>query len=306
MSCFKNFKKWVVKSRGITKISLIFVGISFLPVLYVLVKKFFKEYIVLGLKETIDFDWLSYYGSLIGSYLIIYTLYLENKKYREEKRDSVRPIWNIGIKYDSMISKTKEVEKNSKNLKLYLEPNGEEVYTINPNNSKALKLYRASQNEVVYIVNQYNHIKIYRKNEGKNIQRNEYEQRKTQSILIKIRNIGSGHALIDKIKYKDAKKLEGEHVLEPYERFMIDKGTSNNLLLQFDSKISDIRNIQVFFIDTLGNEYVYTLVLECERKQDPEYYVKLEEERVDLVNLSKAYFENYFPKFLGKAKESNQ
>ncbi|RSJ96151.1 hypothetical protein D8790_04405 [Streptococcus cristatus] len=46
MSCFKNFKKWVVKNRGITKISLIFVGISFLPVLYVLVKKFFKEYIV--------------------------------------------------------------------------------------------------------------------------------------------------------------------------------------------------------------------------------------------------------------------
>ena len=309
MSCFKNFKKWVVKNRGITKISLIFVGISFLPVLYVLVKKFFKEYIVLGLKETIDFDWLSYYGSLIGSYLIIYTLYLENKKYREEKRDSVRPIWNIGIKYDSMISKTKEVEKNSKNLKLYLEPSGEEVYTIYPNNSKALKLYRSSQNEVVYNVSQYNYIKIYRKSEGRIIQRNEYtdsEQRKMQSILIKIRNIGSGHALIDKIKYKDVKKSEGEHVLKPYERFMIDKGTSNNLLLQFDSKISDIRNIQVFFIDTLGNEYVYTLVLECERKQDPEYYVKLGEERVYLANLSSAYFENYFPKFLGKVKESNQ
>ena len=39
--------------------------------------------------------------------------------------------------------------------------------------------------------------------------------------------------------------------------------------------------------------------------QELEYYVKLEDEKVYLANLSKAYFESYFPKLVGKAKETD-
>ena len=77
---------------------------------------------------------------------------------------------------------------------------------------------------------------------------------------------------------------------------MIDKGTSNNLLLQFDSKISDIDYVKIYFIDILGNKYIYDLKLKCEMNQELEYY---------LANLSKAYFESYFPKLVGKAKETD-
>gem|GEM_PF-2631351 len=61
----------------------------------------------INLRKTIDFDWLAYYGSIIGSYLIVYTLKNENTKYREEKRDSVRPILNVGLNYEQMGSKDK-------------------------------------------------------------------------------------------------------------------------------------------------------------------------------------------------------
>ena len=264
---------------------------SFLPVLYVLIKRFFKIDTVLDLKGTIDFDWLSYYGSLIGSYLLVYTLYSENKKYREERRDSVRPIFNIGTNYGSMGSSSEK-------------PKHTIICTINPENRKE----KSNPVTKEYTLNQCNYIRILKKVNNKLIsqqkENSSNDQNLSKSILIKVRNIGSGHALIDKIKYKDSKGLDREHVLEPYERFMIDKGTSNNLLLQFDSKISDIDHVKIYFIDVLGYEYVYKLKLECRLNSYPKHYIKLDNTKVHLANLSKAYFESYFPKLVGKAKET--
>ena len=53
MSYIKSFKSWVVKK----KLILFVLVFSFLPVLYVLIKRFFKIDTVLDLKGTIDFDW---------------------------------------------------------------------------------------------------------------------------------------------------------------------------------------------------------------------------------------------------------
>ena len=289
MSFLKNR---FVRNKEIVKISLFFLVVSLLPVFYVLVKRFFKIDTVLDLKEALDFDWLSYYGSLIGSYLLVYTLYSENKKYREERRDSVRPIFNIGTNYESM-------ESSSEELKYTI------IYTIYSENRKE----KSNPVTKKYTLNQCNYIRILKKVNNKLISQQKEDssndQNLSKSILIKVRNIGSGHALIDKIKCKDSKGLEREHVLEPHERFMIDKGTSNNLLLQFDSKISDIDYVKIYFIDILGNKYIYDLKLKCEMNQELEYYVKLEDEKVYLANLSKAYFESYFPKLVGKAKETD-
>lgn len=287
MSYIKSFKSWVVKK----KLILFVLVFSFLPVLYVLIKRFFKIDTVLDLKGTIDFDWLSYYGSLIGSYLLVYTLYSENKKYREERRDSVRPIFNIGTNYGSMGSSSEK-------------PKHTIICTINPENRKE----KSNPVTKEYTLNQCNYIRILKNVNNKLIsqqkENSSNDQNLSKSILIKVRNIGSGHALIDKIKYKDSKGLDREHVLEPYERFMIDKGTSNNLLLQFDSKISDIDHVKIYFIDVLGYEYFYKLKLECRLNSYPKHYIKLDNTKVYLANLSKAYFESYFPKLVGKAKET--
>ena len=277
MSFLKNR---FVRNKEIVKISLFFLVVSLLPVFYVLVK------------ETIDFDWLSYYGSILGSYLILYTLHIENKKYREEKRDSVRPIFNIGTNYESMESSSEEL-KYTIICSIYSENRKEKS---NPVTKK-------------YTLNQCNYIRILKKVNNKLIsqqkENSSNDQNLSKSILIKVRNIGSGHALIDKIKYKDSKGLDREHVLEPYERFMIDKGTSNNLLLQFDSKISDIDHVKIYFIDVLGYEYVYKLKLECKPNRYPKHYIKLKNTKVYLANLSRAYFESYFPKLVGKVKETD-
>lgn len=277
MSFLKNR---FVRNKEIVKTSLFFLVVSLLPVFYVLVK------------ETIDFDWLSYYGSILGSYLILYTLHIENKKYREEKRDSVRPIFNIGTNYESMESSSEEL-KYTIICSIYSENRKEKS---NPVTKK-------------YTLNQCNYIRILKKVNNKLIsqqkENSSNDQNLSKSILIKVRNIGSGHALIDKIKCKDSKGLEREHVLEPHERFMIDKGTSNNLLLQFDSKISDIDHVKIYFIDVLGYEYVYKLKLECKPNRYPKHYIKLKNTKVYLANLSRAYFESYFPKLVGKVKETD-
>ena len=79
---------------------------------------------------------------------------------------------------------------------------------------------------------------------------------------------------------------------------MIDKGTSNNLLLHFDSKIEDIEKIRIFFIDILENKYVYDLKLEG--TNDKKNIVKFEKNALYLFSLTKAYFESYFPELVGK------
>ena len=288
MSFLKNR---FVRNKEIVKLTLLFLIVSSLPVLYVMAKKYLKIDLRINLKETIDFDWLSYFGSLIGSYLIVFTLYFENKKYKEEKRDSVRPIFNIGTNYESM-------ESSSEELKYTI------ICSIYSENRKE----KSNPVTKEYTLNQCNYIRILKKVNNKLIsqqkENSSNDQNLSKSILIKVRNIGSGHALIDKIKYKDSKGLDREHVLEPYERFMIDKGTSNNLLLQFDSKISDIDHVKIYFIDVLGYEYVYKLKLECRLNSYPKHYIKLDNTKVHLANLSKAYFESYFPKLVGKAKET--
>ena len=266
----KKISNWIVKD----KVIVIFFLVSFLPILYVVVKIVLKAFFGIedfgiNLRRTIDFDWLAYYGSIIGSYLIVYTLKIENIKYKEEKRDSVRPIWNVGIDYDSM------------------------QQLGNGSNNRSLSIYSYSKNKICvdYTISRYNYIKI---NEG-NFQKNV-----SIAILIKIRNIGLGHALIDEIKCvgKDGKESGSGRKLKAEEGFVIDKGTSNNLLLHFDSKIEDIEKIRIFFIDILENKYVYDLKLEG--TNDEKSFVNIGNKRLCLFSLTNAYFESYFPDLVEK------
>lgn len=264
MMLLKKNSSWFVKN----KVIVIFFLVSFLPILYALVKIVLKTYFGIedfgiNLRRTIDFDWLAYYGSIIGSYLIVYTLKIENTKYREEKRGSVRPILNTGINYEQMGRKYKRKQT-----------------------SNCIKI--DSEQGKKYIC-RYNYIKINKENTN---------EEASIAILIKIRNIGLGHALIDKIEYVEKNGLGGNHKLNAEERFMIDKETSNNLLLHFDSKLEDIEKIRIFFIDILENEYVYDLKIEG--INDEKMSVKFEDKKLNLCSLTKAYFESYFPEIVEK------
>lgn len=249
-------------------IILVFVIISLLPLLYALLKNNLdRNCFILNLKGVLDFDWLAYYGSIIGSYLIVYTLKNENTKYREEKRDSVRPILNVGLNYEQIGSKDKH-KHTSNCLKI---------------DSKQGK--KQGKNYIC----QYNYIKFDKKSTQKDV---------SIAILIKIRNIGLGHALIYEIEYIEKNGLRSGRKLEADERFMIDKESSNNLLLHFDSKIENIEKIKIFFIDILENKYVYDLKIEG--IDDKQRFVRFENKKISLFRLTKAYFESYFPKLLGK------
>lgn len=266
MMLLKKNSSWFVKN----KVIVIFFLVSFLPILYALVKIVLKTYFGIedfgiNLRRTIDFDWLAYYGSIIGSYLIVYTLKIENTKYREEKRGSVRPIWNVGINYDSM----QRLGNNS--------------------NNRSLSIYSENKICADYTISRYNYIKVNKGNFQKDV---------TIAILIKIRNIGLGHALIYEIEYIEKNGLRSGRKLEADERFMIDKESSNNLLLHFDSKIENIEKIKIFFIDILENKYVYDLKIEG--IDDKQRFVRFENKKISLFRLTKAYFESYFPKLLGK------
>ena len=268
MMPLKKNSSWFVKN----KVIVIFFLVSFLPILYAIVKivlkKFFGiENFGINLRRTIDFDWLAYYGSIIGSYLIVYTLKIENTKYREEKRDSVRPIWNVGINYDSM------------------------QQLGNDSNNRNLSIYSKNKICVDYAISRYNYIKINTENTQEDV---------SSAILIKIRNIGLGHALIDEIKCveKYGKGSRSGRKLEAEERFMIDKGHSNNLLLHFESKIEDIEKIKIFFIDILENKYVYDLKLEG--TNDEKSFVNIGNKRLYLFSLTNAFFESYFPDLVEK------
>lgn len=263
MMFLKKISSWIVKD----KVIVIFFFVSFLPILYAVVKIVLKthfgiEDFGINLRKTIDFDWLAYYGSIIGSYLLVYTLKSDNAKYREEKRDSVRPILNVGLNYEQMGSK--------------------DTHTSN-----CLEIFLNQVKE--YCICQYNYIKFDKKSTPKG---------ESIAILIKIRNIGLEHALIDKIEYVEKNGLGGNHKLKAEERFMIDKETSNNLLLHFDSKLEDIEKIRIFFIDILENEYVYDLKIEG--INDEKMSVKFENKELSLCSLTKAYFESYFPKIVEK------
>ena len=272
MKSLKKISSWIVKD----KVIVIFFFVSFLPILYAVVKIVLKthfgtEDFGINLRKTIDFDWLAYYGSIIGSYLIVYTLKNENTKYREEKRDSVRPILNVGLNYEQMGSKDKH-KHTSNCLKIDSEQGKKQ-------GKKQGKNY----------ICQYNYIKI-NKEDG--------QDEESIAILIKIRNIGLGHALIDKIEYIEKNGSGGNHKLKAEERFMIDKKTSNNLLLKFDSRIEDIEKIKIFFIDILENKYVYDLKLEG--INDKMNFVNIEGKKLHLFSLTKAYFESYFPEIVEK------
>ena len=185
MKSLKKISSWIVKD----KVIVIFFFVSFLPILYAVVKIVLKthfgtEDFGINLRKTIDFDWLAYYGSIIGSYLIVYTLKNENTKYREEKRDSVRPILNVGLNYEQMGSKDKH-KHTSNCLKIDSEQGKKQ-------GKKQGKNY----------ICQYNYIKINKE---------DAQDEESIAILIKIRNIGLGHALIDKIEYIE--KMDREVII---------------------------------------------------------------------------------------------
>jgi len=122
----------------------------------------------------------------------------------------------------------------------------------------------------------------------------------TNSILIKINNIGLGHALLEEVKCTNNNNLLCSHKLKSDEKFMIDKGTSNILLIRFDGELKGEEIVEFTLRDILDNNYLYKMKMVPKvEKIEVWRNINGEEELFKLVELDNAYFENYFPTPIG-------
>ncbi|HEL1597512.1 TPA: hypothetical protein TXJ12_001751 [Streptococcus suis] len=230
-----------------------------------------------------DYNWLSFVGSLIGAWVTIYgiaeTLRFEHERSEKDSRDNVRPVFNAS----GDISTFKY--KKSKKVDLYSvsEENGDKSnHSFTVNNCIGFEY----DYEIALI-------------DGTQMRKSSFKKQLKDSptICIKIRNIGMGHAIINEFKVTDSAESTFTYQLRPDERFAIDAGTSNVILLKLPT--SDCQSIQIFFQDVLQTNYVYNMKIEyATDSQKKLIFVKESNKEHPIENfrvVSNVYFEEYFP-----------
>lgn len=109
-----------------------------------------------------------------------------------------------------------------------------------------------------------------------------------------------GHALLEEVKCTNNNNLLCSHKLKSDEKFMIDKGTSNILLIRFDGELKGEEIVEFTLRDILDNNYLYKMKMVPKvEKIEVWRNINGEEELFKLVELDNAYFENYFPTPIG-------
>lgn len=238
--------------------------LSILPIFYVFIKN--SVNFQLGFSKKLGYDWLAYYGSLIGSFItlqgIVLTLQEERSQSEYDRRINVRPLFNITTDFVRMQLLKDEIIPSYRILRSFEEK-------LKYTNFIDLKKQNTSDND-------------------------------TNSILIKINNIGLGHALLEEVKCTNNNNLLCSHKLKSDEKFMIDKGTSNILLIRFDGELKGEEIVEFTLRDILDNNYLYKMKMVPKvEKIEVWRNINGEEELFKLVELDNAYFENYFPTPIG-------
>ena len=269
----------IKKSRHTIYFKLL-IFLSILPIFYVFIK--YCVNFQLGFSKKLGYDWLAYYGSLIGSFItlqgIVLTLQEERSQSEYDRRINVRPLFNITTDFVRMQLLKDEI-------------------------IPSYRILRSSEEKLKYT----NFIDLK--------EQNTYDN-DTNSILIKISNIGLGHALLEEVKCTNDNNLLCSHKLKSDEKFMIDKETSNILLIRFDGELRGEEIVEFILRDILDNKYLYKMKLvptveKIEDQGNKHVKKKLtfkkikvhrningEEEMFILVKLDNAYFEEYFPELL--------
>lgn len=249
-----------------------------------------------GLKEKLDYDWLAYYGSIVTSLFtflgIWITLKIEGDKSRKIQINEVRPIFNISTDFERMSLSCNDVVPEIRILEEVVDKNDKLMTKTDSEDNKKFK---------------FTNLIDLKKTDLSN------SDLKCESILIKVNNIGLGHALLEEVKCTNN---NCNYKLKPDEKFMIDKGTSNILLIRFDGELKGEEIVEFTLRDILDNKYSYKMKLvptveknEDQGKKDDEEkptFKKIEvqrnidgeEELFILVKLDNAYFEEYFPELL--------
>lgn len=253
-----------------------------------------------GLKEKLDYDWLAYYGSIVTSLFtflgIWITLKIEGDKSRKIQINEVRPIFNISTDFERMSLSCNDVVPEIRILEEVVDKNDKLMTKTDSGDNKKLK---------------FTNLIDLKKTDLSN------SDLKCESILIKVNNIGMGHALLEKVICKDSyDRIISKHILKSDEKFMIDKGTSNILLIRFDGELKGEEIVEFTLRDILDNKYLYKMKLvptveKIEDQGNKHVKKKLtfkkikvhrnlngEEEMFILVKLDNAYFEEYFPELL--------
>lgn len=275
--CNTNNKREIIFHRVLSKVQILlkklkmsfkffFVALSLLPVIYVIFERFFNFHF--GLSINLGYDWLAYYGSIIASLITLrgieITLREQNEQNQKEQTNAVRPIFNVTTDFDKMKLLVEEI---------------------------------IPDHRILFMISSDRKLKYSNFIDLKNPKLSKPDS-ECDSILIKVNNIGLGHALLEEVKCKNINKESCNHKLKSDEKFMIDKGTSNILLIRFDSKLKGEEIVEFTLRDILNNKYLYKMKLV---PTDEKIKVRKNingEELFILVKLDNAYFEEYFPELL--------
>lgn len=251
-----------------------------------------------------DYNWLSYIGSLIGSWATIYgvaqTLKFERENSEINSKNEVMPLFNItGNIYNFHYNEHKP-EKSY----LIFEKTQYNLYLSDEENRKREPMHRFTVNNRIGC---YHEFKVVDQNIEKYIQ-SSYGPK----VFLKIRNIGLGHAIINKFIFPVDSGEDYIYELKSEERFSIDVNTANTLLLYLP--LCQPKTMEIYFQDVLKTEYFSTIKMEYMEDLPSEYPIELvsvkqyepEQPIINFKVLSNVYFEDYFPKEVTKLNENRR
>ena len=241
-------------------------------------------------------EWLSFVGSLIGAWATIYgiavTLKFEREQFEKSSKNAVRPVFNAS---GDIFTFKYENKKEQYSYLIFEEDKykHDEDRTEPPRNKFTINNYIGIYHDYEGILE-----------DGTEMEKNCIDNlmKTSPTICIKIRNISQSHAIINEFNVIDSENSSFSYQLRPDERFTIDAGKSNIILIKLPT--SDYEKIQIFFQDVLETHYVYQMRIEYRQdlsneliavnvlddKPGNDKYIK------HFRVASKVYFEEYFPK----------
>ncbi|WP_162011794.1 hypothetical protein [Streptococcus sp. S784/96/1] len=281
---FQMSKEKYSDSKLLSKISIILIGIFCILLLLDVCN------IPTYLNMPTDYNWLALLGSFIGSWVTIYgivkTLEFERGIHEAQSKNEVRPVLNVS----GDISKF-EYNDSKPDYSYFVY---EETHYSLLKDSKIPSFKLTVNNRIGF----YHEFEMIDKGENKTIYFNTGPK-----IFVKIRNIGLGHAIINKFIFNSGSGESYVYHLGADEKFSIDSNTSNIIL--FNLPLSKPKTIQIYFQDILKTDYCYTMKLEYmdelnfNGESHPNLVLvkqyNLDKPITNFKIASNVYFEDYFP-----------
>ncbi|HFI0001138.1 TPA: hypothetical protein ACGOTE_002068 [Streptococcus suis] len=238
------------------------VGVSVILLIFLDYTNCFRKFLHLS----VEF-WSAMVGAVVTIVGVGWTLKVESEKSQTELRESVKPVFNITTDFDKMYNGKRD------------------DHTIE------IVTRDISKNIYIKVTNEFD------------LWNSESNYSCEDFVIIKLRNIGLGHGIIDRLGIVFNEKGNEElNEVELRPNFAIDKETSNIIKLNFPVNISEVKNIEFFFSDIIGNRYKYSVnFIDVKYKVKFFSYEKPKRDGLKQIKyFDKLSFETYLPILIKK------